>query len=62
MILLIPHKTFVKDGGTVIYNAILYTITKVNSLSSIEEMKNGKNYYEGTIISILGIEVYNDVK
>lgn len=53
-----------KDGGTVEYKALLYKVSKVHSLTSIEEMeKEGKvkPYDEGIIIEILGFELYNSV-
>lgn len=62
LIFLIPHPIYLKDGGTVEYKALLYKVSKVHSLTSVEEMENGKKYNEGITIEILGIEVYNNVK
>lgn len=62
LILLVPIPLNLKDGGTVEYKALLYKISKVHSLTSSEEMENGKQYKEGTIIEILGFEIYNNVK
>ena len=64
IVLLIPMPSHLKDGGTVIYEAILYQVEKVHSLTSTEADKDADNdgYTEGTIVRILGIEVYNDVK
>lgn len=65
LILLFPIKNQLKDGGTVEYKALVYRVSKVNRLITIEEMeKEGKvkEYEKGIIIEILGFEVYNDVE
>lgn len=65
LILLIPIPYHLKDGGTVEYKALLYKISKVHKLISLEEMKEEgkiKEYDEGIIIEILGFEIYNNVK
>lgn len=65
LILLFPIRNQLKDGGTVEYKAILYKVSKVKRLISIEEMeKEGKikEYDHGIIIEILGFEIYNNVK
>ena len=62
LILLVPIPMHLNDGGTVEYKALLYKISKVHSLTSIEEMENGKQYNEGIIVEILGFEIYNNVK
>lgn len=49
-----------KDGGTVVYNAILYQVEDVRRIDP--EATSEDDYLEGTIIKILGIEVYNDVE
>ncbi len=61
LILLVPIPIHLKDGGTVEYKALLYKISKVHSLASVEEMENGKQYNEGIIVKILGFEIYNNV-
>lgn len=62
LILLVPIPMHLKDGGTVEYKALLYKISKVHSLTSREEMENGKQYNEGIIVEILGFVIYNNVK
>lgn len=65
LILLFPIKNQLKDGGTVEYKSLVYKVSKVNRLITIEEMeKEGKvkEYEKGIIIEILGFEVYNDVE
>lgn len=58
-ILLFPIRRDYDDGGTVAYDAILYSVTKRHSLA-YEDGKGG--YMDGTEIRILSFEVYNDVE
>lgn len=65
LILLFPIKNQLKDGGTVEYKSLVYKVSKVNRLITLEEMeKKGKvkEYEKGIIIEILGFEVYNNVE
>lgn len=62
IILLFPIPIRLKDGGTVEYKAILYKVSNVKSLASIEEMENGKMYNKGIFLEILGFEIFNNVK
>lgn len=57
-ILLIPVPLHLKDGGTVIYQALLYSVSDVHSLDPDEP----DGYSDGTIIKILGFEVFNNVE
>ena len=59
IILLIPIPWRLKDGGTVEYKALAYSVSRVHRLASV---KAEKEYEEGIIIKVLGIEVYNDVE
>ena len=59
IILLIPIPLRLKDGGTVVYKALAYSVSRVHRLVSV---KAEKEYEEGIIIKVLGIEVYNDVE
>lgn len=56
-ILFCPIPSYLKDGGTVEYRAILYSVWDVHRLALDE--KTG--YEEGLIVEILGIEVFNNV-
>lgn len=56
-VLLIPIPMRLKDGGTVRYTAILYTIENVHRLNP--DINSDQEYLEGTIIKILGMEVFN---
>ena len=57
-ILLIPIPLRLKDGGTVRYQAVLYSISDVHRLAPTE---NDVCYEDGIIIEIFGIEVFNNV-
>ena len=59
IILLIPIPLRLKDGGTVEYKALVYSVSRVHRLAPI---KAEKEYEEGIIIKVLGIEVYNNVE
>ena len=58
LVLLIPVPLRLKDGGSVEYRAVLYSVTDVHRLAP--ELESG--YLEGTVIEILGIEVFNNAE
>ncbi len=63
--LLFPIRNQLKDGGTVEYKALVYKVSKVKRLISIEEMEQKgkiKEYDHGIVIEIFGFEIYNNVK
>lgn len=64
LVLLVPIPVHYKDGGTVKYSALLYSVTNVHSIVTQYvadgEYKNG--YKVGTIVRVLGFEVYNEVR
>ena len=60
IILLFPSRLCYDDGGSVEYRAILYSYTDVKRF--VSEADGEMGYLEGTVIKILGIEVYNDVE
>ena len=55
VVMLIPIKTHLKDGGTIQYKSILYKINKVHRL-----IENGFDI--GTEIEILGFKVFDNVE
>ena len=57
IVLLFPVPMRLKDGGTVKYQAVLYSISDVHRLS----LESETGYEEGMIIEILGVEIYNSV-
>ena len=60
IVCLIPTRTHLEDGGTVVYKAILYEVEDVHRIGAEDTAED--EYLEGTIVKILGIEVYNDVE
>ena len=58
IILLVPETRLYRDGGTVEYHAILYSVKFVhhNAPDDYE-----RRYIEGTIVTILGVEVFDNV-
>lgn len=56
--LIIPIPMRMKDGGTVKYQAVLYSVSDVHRLAPSTE--NG--YEDGIIIEILGMQVFHNVK
>lgn len=61
IVLLFPIPMRLRDGGTVQYKAILYTVSDVHSLATVEEQEAGKEFNEGIIIELLGFEIFNNV-
>lgn len=59
IILLFPIPLHLKDGGTVVYKAVLYSVHKVHSMDLVD---SELVYLEGTIVEILGFEVFNNVE
>lgn len=58
IILLFPIPLHLKDGGTVEYKSVLYSVQKVHRLGAVD---SGQEYLEGTVVKILGFEVFNNV-
>ena len=55
--LLVPIPLRMKDGGTVKYQAVLYSVSDVHRLAPSED----GGYKEGIIIEIWGMQVFNNV-
>lgn len=60
VILLFPVKLLYKDGGTVEYRAVLYSVKDVHCLNP--DVNAEEPYLEGWVIEILGFEVYDNVQ
>lgn len=58
-VLLFPVTYHLKDGGTVVYKAVLYSVQKVHQLSPPD---SERAFLEGTIVELFGVEVFNNVK
>ena len=44
------------------YRAILYSITDVHRIKSLGEQGDEMEFYEGVIVKIFGVEIFNNVK
>lgn len=60
IVLLVPIPMRLKDGGTVVYHAVLYQVEDVHRLGAVDAAED--EYLEGMIVRILGMEVYNSVE
>ena len=60
IVLLVPIPMRLKDGGTVVYHAVLYQVEDVQRLGAVDTAED--EYLEGMIVRILGMEVYNSVE
>lgn len=58
IILLIPGRYRYKDGGSIEYRAILYSVTDWHSMAVPKESR--LQYVEGITVKILGIEVFDN--
>lgn len=58
LILLIPIPLRLKDGGTVVYQAVLYRVEDVHRLDHNSE----DGYIDGIVIKILRFEIYNSIE
>ena len=59
-ILLMPVPLRLKDGGSVEYKAVLYSVKAVHQINP--DVQSAHPYIEGTIVKILGVEVFNNTK
>lgn len=57
VIMLIPIKNKLFDGGSTQYKAVLYEVTKIHRINS----KSFNGYEDGWRIKILGFQVYSKV-
>lgn len=57
LLFLIPIPMRLKDGGTVKYQAVLYSISDVHRLAPSE----AGGYEEGIIVEVLGIPIYHSI-
>lgn len=55
--LLFPIPLRMKDGGTVKYQAVLYSVSDVHRLAPSED----SGYEDGIIIEVLGMQIFNNV-
>ena len=60
IVLLVPIPMRLKDGGTVVYHAVLYQVEDVHRLGAVDTAED--EYLEGMIVRILEMKVYNSVE
>ena len=56
VLMLIPLPTKLKDGGSIEYNAVLYSVTKYHSINP----ESTKGYDDGWKIKFLGLTIYDN--
>ena len=59
LVLLIPIPMRLKYGGSVVYQAVLYSVKDVHSLNPDRE--SGAPYKEGIVIKVLGVKIFDHV-
>ncbi len=57
IVLLFPIKLRYKDGGTVEYKALVYSVKDYHAIHSVEG-----EYLEGITVEIFGIEVFDNTR
>ena len=66
LVLLIPIRMQMKDGGSVQYKAVLYTVTKYHQITMEMDDENEEvadsGYRVGWGVKVLGLEIFNNVK
>ena len=63
-VLLFPMRLQAKDGGTVVYKSILYTVHDMHAISDVysEDGSVEHGYLVGTVIKILGVEIFDNTR
>ena len=59
-ILLFPIPMRLKDGGSIRFKALLYSVTKVHRLNNDSEAEN--EFLKGWEVEVLNVKVYSNVK
>lgn len=66
LVLLIPIRLQMKDGGSVQYKAVLYSVTKYHQITLKEDSEDERiiesGYRVGWGVEVLGSEIFNNVK
>lgn len=63
LLLLFPIMGRLKDGGSIRFQSLTYTITRVHALVGPDEPNpEGKEFHEGLVVEILGRTVYDNVQ
>lgn len=66
LVLLIPIRLQMKDGGSVQYKAVLYSVTKYHQIiMEMDDENEGvvdSGYLVGWGVEVLGLEIFNNAK
>ena len=66
LVLLLPIRLQMKDGGSVQYKAVLYTVTKYHQITlEMDDENKGvvdSGHLVGWGVEVLGLEIFNNVK
>ena len=64
VILLFPIRGQMKDGGSVEYRAILYTVWDMHAIDTVQNEDGSlqHGYTVGTVIEIFGVEIFDNTK
>lgn len=58
--LLFPIREQAKDGGTVVYNAIIYDVYKAHRIFSYDKTNGQVSFSEGFVVKLFGITIFNN--
>ena len=61
-ILLTPMHCKLKDGGSVIYDALIYDVRINHSIADEYEDADGDGYFEGISVTIFGVTIFDNIK
>lgn len=63
-VLLFPMRLQVKDGGTVVYKAVLYTVRDMHAITNVsnEDGSTEYGYTVGITVEILGFEIFDNTR
>ena len=61
LILCIPIRAALKDGGSVVYKAVLYEIRKGHAFC-VHSPEECEGYMTGIAVKVFGKEIYNNIK
>lgn len=66
LVFLVPIRMQMKDGGSVQYKAVLYSVTKYHQITLKEGSEDEgiveSGYRVGWGVKVLGLEIFNNVK
>ena len=60
-LLLIPERGQMKDGGTVVYNAVLYDVYLLHRINPAIDSDQAE-FITGTVVYVFGFEIFNNTE